>query len=787
MPSQLKRFLKKNNKKCQHHKMMMDWPETKSEMECSGVMPSVIEFQGKCSVRLCNIDLSATSINNTVVGAWFGGEMAVCRCDREGNFSLKVKVPSNPSEVLKVSSYLDITDPETGLRKMFPMHCCGFHMEKLASNNVVQTCTDPFNEHLQSDISIQCMTSGIPLNKFARSSLRDIGAFDEGVKAMSEKIQAKLLKNNLRTSKPGMPFMEGLTFLPFGGMPSCGIPALNTHYALFGAMMDGLDRTYPQTFACYYLGLALAQSQHTLDDLQAMMDSGCRSRAYMNMVADTIMGFTKDALILPYQRDAAPAFNFSFDQSQMSCTIGLETTEDINMIGYEAALMTECDVDLSACPLPNVSEKSSLEEMRREFHSQDWPKMSRSLGKDDCETSAEEGKKISKTIEKCDWSVSTLKRVLQCHPVFSDLTEKDYQVMSRFFTIIKQKLVLNEMQVTSVVGLAGGASANNVQDTNTNADDIDNETDLGGHCFAVLKMYDSKTQTVNVRILEGTNSVLLLDKEDIVEYKVDINDNGKIIEKAVDSCTFATALGNYMCNAFQVCNARLGFPETTPVGWQGASNNECLIRAQMALNAKDPVFYKEGEFVGKCWDVSKYGYIPCSLRTLPDKMLKAGCSAVELCEERLQGITIDEEMLERGLFEIGVRCFNEIIPPCAKEETLHKVLNSWQKMQSLESINRDLPKQKGVQYMVVNSMESPMSPLLVDLLYHSKKKLCDLANTMNMEDPQSDHAFYVVRREGTGVTVSAFMPIAPCKITLVKNTDKALSSLRFGLAKCSKK
>jgi hypothetical protein len=42
--------------------------------------------------------------------------------------------------------------------------------------------------------------------------------------------------------------MEGVTFAPFVGVPGAMIPPMPIHYALLGACMTGVERTY---FVCY--------------------------------------------------------------------------------------------------------------------------------------------------------------------------------------------------------------------------------------------------------------------------------------------------------------------------------------------------------------------------------------------------------------------------------------------------------------------------------------------------------------------------------------------------------
>jgi len=53
--------------------------------------------------------------------------------------------------------------------------------------------------------------------------------------------------------------MEGVTYAPFVGVPSAQIPPMPIHYALLGACMTRVERTYPQSYAIYMAMLAFMQ------------------------------------------------------------------------------------------------------------------------------------------------------------------------------------------------------------------------------------------------------------------------------------------------------------------------------------------------------------------------------------------------------------------------------------------------------------------------------------------------------------------------------------------------
>jgi ATP-dependent protease HslVU (ClpYQ) ATPase subunit len=65
----------------------------------------------------------------------------------------------------------------------------------------------------------------------------------------------------------------------------------------------------------------------------------------------------------------------------MRFELAVATTEEINFVGYTAAMLAECDKDLDAelqgkTPI-KVSASSSIRECKREYAREAWPEMSR--------------------------------------------------------------------------------------------------------------------------------------------------------------------------------------------------------------------------------------------------------------------------------------------------------------------------------------------------------------------------------------------------------------------------
>lgn len=144
----------------------------------------------------------------------------------------------------------------------------------------------------------------------------------------------------------------------------------------------------------------------------------------------------------------------------------------------------------------------------------------------------------------------------------------------------------------------------------------------------------------------------------------------------------------------------------------------------------------------------------------------------------MQGINVDEDVISRDIFNMGNAILEEIFPPIAPESKFVDILNTWATLPVLSTINQQKRARK--EYVCINSMESPASPHLHDLMYYAKSKLCDLANQKNAVHPESDGAFFNVNKIGTGVTITSYWPIPMTKcVTLVHSLKDAMEELNY--------
>jgi len=783
------------NRRKEHHARnpSVSWPSVSKLVETS-VLPSHLKLSGSCSIKLNNIEILPGMLfmsdpanphkeslldkhdTSIKIGAWFSGRdknIPLVACNEDESFELAIPIDEHSNEVLKLGIYLDTTDKESGNRKLYPLQTLGVNLIHLTNKGFIETTKDEFNESLSTVLRIRSETPDFPVHLLKPSNLRHIPVYNEGLQSGSVELTRRLECSNLRPPNPAKGFAVGLTIAPFLGMPSDSIPALHSHYGLIGAHINELDRDIPVAVPCYFFVSSLIQSGHNLDQCKQFMNKGCASIEYINLVANTVSGFTLDAMCVPYQRDATLSMDMVDFPMNPHLELGLATTEDMNIIFTSPALACECETTLNPRDAPKVNKDTSMADIKAMFFSKEYEELSRSLGKDDCESTAYAICINSNTIKRGDFSVYGLSKQLKQYKAFSGLSSHCLQVISDFFTGVQDKLLKKEIMISTVVGMAGEASAENVKDEGKtlNMDAIEG----GGHCYAVLKYLHPEKNMVCSRILEGTNSTLMVSPHQIVDFTYRSMDSKET--HTLDTCKFLCAASKTITALTQIGNSAIGGLETH-FGWKGPTDNACATRSQMALNAEDPAFYKLCMYVGCSFDDKVYGHMPCSLVRLQDNMLCAGCFPGDIGKTDLQGINVDEDMISRDLFNKGNAILEEIFPPVAPENKFVDILNSWATLPVLSTINQ--LEKPAKEYVCINSMESPASPHLQDLMYYAKSKVCDLANQKNAEHPESDGAFFNVNKIGTGVTITSYWPIPMTKcVTLVHSLREAMEELDY--------
>lgn len=801
--------------------------------------PTVITLKGKCEVKYSDREiakglkfcsdsgsnslLNAENVHGILVQAWTTGTrtavMGVCH-PVDKTFELKLPVYPGDPDIIKIQSYMDATDAESGIRKNFPLQMCGIHISSLKDNRVeTQLCRDNFNPLVSTALAVRADVSHIPDNMLQRSALFDADETDNALGELNERIQTVLQTENLRPPAPAEGFVKGITYMPCAGVPDKGIPPIGGHYALLGAMMRSIDRTYPQALPVYCFMNAFTQSPHTVQDIELMVQDGNKNPQWVHLVASTVTGFTRDAGIVPYERDASLYDVVSLGLTGIQEHMILQTSEDINYLGYPAALATECDVDLSREEKPDItglrackSDKERMAFLHKAMFKREWPEMSRALGKDDCESSLMTCLIIENTIRKGDWSVEGVKRELQTgFTCFNQWTDGDFQMISKVFSKIQADLVCDNLQVGPVVGVAGGASATDVKAEDEQVmdrNDVDRSTQCGGHCFGALKAYDESTQKVKTLILEGTNSLHWLEENLTHKLKVPSRDAqrniipGKDMELPIDTSSLLSEISPFLSVKLQVCNVQNGLAEgqdAQPVafapGWKsGDLEHACMCRHALALAVQHPKFYQWCVYVCMTYRAASLGYLPCDAKPfLNSEQKAAGCGPNILHDENLQGIQIDYNMIQPATLNKLMAIYNEIYPPIAEKEVFVKVMNTWGTCLPLNSVNKyshmptmkrpvmhhilkaDMPlADTKIKYETISAYETPASPLLTDVVFEAKSMVVNKYNELS-----TDGTFMTCTKGGTGVHVTLHVPLVEKTFDIINTVEKALEITGF--------
>lgn len=793
---------------------------TRVTCETTRELPDYLEVQGSCQVQLNGIDIGGglslysndpsagnqtllldENVNHVVIGAWLHGkgEMALCRCGKTGGqFNLKVKVDKYSTDVLKVGVYLDLVDGETQERKLFPMQTCGVHVGKLVSGDVHEICNDEFNESLCSKLVISSPQTSFPVSLLQKSLISEIPKFNDTVASMSKTIVEEITASGMRAPKPAAGFLNGITYLPFCGMPSEGIPPLCGHYVLFGALISNLERDLPPAVPVYCFMLALAHGKYTIDEVLQLHQKGIGDKEYIHVVANIITGFTKDAGFVPYQRDGTPSMGAIVDTGGIRFGMTVETSEDIGIVGTTQTLMIE-GIAPEYDETPLFKDNMTTSEIITELTRKEWPNMSRALGKDDCESTSFLAIMIFHSIVRGNWTPETLQKALSSYSCFTKLTPTCLNSICTVFKGIQQYANDGLLHAAPVIGLAGGASADNTSVSSTN---IDENTTAGGHCFGVLKACHPDSGEVITEIIEGTNSVTMVPASAVRNMQVIIPvpaaQVGRHMSSVSDEVTtnkiktfsstdLATEVSMYIGGSMQISKNLLG--STCDEVQNGIAGEKIIsghVRNQLLMNGGNPGFYNWAMTVGTNYQPGGVGYFPCGKEPIPGtprsngKMRGAvgvnedpheslihtlvGCAPSALCDPKLLGYSVTEDVIPRDVLNIAVSVMNEVYPPVAPDSEFARVMKTWAVCSPIQTINQDFHKNRlpGVEYIPVNCMESPGCPLLIDGFYQLKKRVADCYNRIS-----KDGSYMTVQKIGTGVSVKYYMPV----------TDKPLDLL----------
>ena len=832
-------------KKQEKHTHRYGWNHSRSQplacrddtARCACLPPVQVKGMCKETVGMVNV-VAHKGLHNVKikVAGWFDGrEKAVvseCVYENEskmGQFALSVPVPKeNPTEFLKLAVLCEIFDDESGNTKLFTLETMAVSLremlqnrelgKKAETNRVVEETYNVFNDGLHShlEVSVENLHEYAHPDVFVESPIRRIAQHNTGVDNLVLAMKSKFESNNLRPPQPGVPFYVGTTFAPFGGVPSMQIPPLKTHYALLGAMLSGLDRTYPLGLPLYFLNSAMLHSGYTQSDVEKIVEAGCSSPDYARLTGDILLGFTKDAACMTYQRDGTLSIELSDILTRPRARLCVANTEDINIVGTTQSLLTEAQQDIPMEEREFAHHEMPMKTLMTVLHKREYTEISRCLGKDDCESSAMLALLLGKTIQHADLSVENLRQATRDWKAFQNYTAESYEFSSRVLTRIQADLRAGNIQLAPVVGLAGAASVDNDKktDASTETDSGDylahlrdrvekkkqmiDEDGGGGHCFGMLRMLNPHTQKVYNMILEGTNSTRILSEKEIFPVKVNVTlskpGHGEPTSKQItmNSCDFLSALSHIVSVVSQVCtldsNEEGGAAKglCAPSGTEN-QKNYCVVRSQMGIFEKDPAFYKWILHMGLVSD-KFVGVIPCSMNKWErDDKLAAGMFPGETNEGDPNALVISKDMYPQECLDLCSQYLNEVYMPIAEDSEFARLTNMWAKLEPLERVNSEAKKlmHRDVKFIVMNSMETPMAPALTRVILAAKQKLCKEVNERQARDPNNDGIVAWVSEHGTGVVWSTAVPVGLNReVTFIKHLREAGVKLGFSGATC---
>jgi hypothetical protein len=773
-----------------------------------------LELQGNLKAMLGDMEMAKNdpelADKRLFVGAWVGRDVFV-HAERAADGSVSLSVPVDTEadvDTLKLQLYCLMTDPETRLSKPFPLAESVASLGELASGRPTRVqFDDPIMGGKPSVLKLTARTR-VDTSRLRRSAMYDAKASNDAMQALARRVGEAIKANRVRVPKVAAAFVEGLGFLPSGGNAAMGIPPVMTHYGALSGLVDRVERRLPHSLLAYYLQLALTQEGLTMKQALALPD-----RDFAKFGGDVLWGTTRDAGAFPYQRDCTETVGIQLTPKGMKIGLQPVTTEDI---GLPFAASNFIARDLRPPPAPAVlASDAAPGGAYRQFvdavRAGEWPELNVALGIDDCETSGMAGKLAASTVRDLDMGPQAFQRGLEFTDkgksdfhIFQSWTKKDVDMTSQFFTRLQGMMRDGSLNVSLVVGLAGGASATIKSTTETAAEgepsqDIDQMDGLGGHCFAVLRLQRAGGD-LYVRLLEGTSCVkICTEPADGPAYtccmeKAEGQGKGEVMTTTLSLTGFLTLLSSSVSESTRAVNQVIGGGTDGEAAGGGIPAGKTLagfIRPSIAMpclhsliadgkRASELAFYKWCLYTGLTADPTDLGTLPLDTSG-PKGGLGAGCRPMSLASDALQGFGID---MDKADFEAPRAVLDEVWPPIASPAQFRAVLNLWAPLPSLGSVNADLSavRQPGVEYETVTCMETPAAPGLAEHIYRLKAALAALANKINAARPDSDGISMTVARIGTGVHATLHVPRRSLTLTFTRSLREAKAQMGWARA-----
>ena len=761
-----------------------------------------LRLAGKLSLDINRIQLREGTMreNNYEihVGAWIGrgAFRSSVRKEDDDSFELSIPYVKGDPDTLKLEIYCIMDDAETGFTKPFPLVSSFACMHELASKNAVDVeFIDPFETPIGCKASLRLL-SAVDTSLLRPSHLRSVKQHNDSLLTMAQGVVNTIEAKGFHVPPPAKGFEVGLTYLPSGGSKSLGIPPIATHYAVLSRYTSSVDRPLPHSLLAYYLQQSLTHSGLTLPQLNSLPDVDFAREA-----GDVLWGLSGDAGFCPYEPDRTLSVGLQIGVDGIHLGLTPVTTENISLpfaegsfIGRTLAGIPRANANIdpaSACNTHMVNASLGLLDTRREAPQQQLAKLldslraesgskkfvhfQRSLLVDDCETSAMAGMLAASTVQR--GNMNCFATELREHPLFQHWTDGCFEQCSTFFRRLQSMLVNNQVNVSLMVGLAGGASADEIKTSGAPSDkkdNIDTAQNLNGHCFAVLRHVNPTTNKLYVRLLEGTTRIRVFSPVSI-EYTCTLGDAAKPIQVPLDK--FQTLLCQSVSGILSLTKSVVNQSKEPPPAHKvdGIARDTVIIPC-LHSSSSDIPFYKWCVYTG----LSSNTGIGSLL--LDDKefgaTLGAGCRPWQMASPKLQGLSAE---LPVEMSALGEKILDEAWPPIASKDTFHSIMAHWETLTPLSDVNADLDacKQnfKDVPYSSIACMESPNNPDCVDYIHRINCLVVNEANRLNLSLPDSDGVFVKVDRIGTGVSKTIHIPHKSATLTYMRSLRQAQFNL----------
>lgn len=413
---------------------------------------------------------------------------------------------------------------------------------------------------------------------------------------------------------------------------------------------------------------------------------------------------------------------------------------------------------------------------------------------DDCESSTGLATLMRQSAMDIPCAAKALGEALSTWPVFKAYTPRCVDLMSKICNRARKMLEDGVLKISSVVGMSSDPQASAAAMGQKQVEVY------GGHCFNVGRVF-LEGGGVHCFLLEGTAAMDNMHVESLAKairlpVKVTSGPGGASAVQLMLFHDYLSLLGRTVTKLTQVINTPNGgramgggVPSTDMQGLETRGWLSCTLFSP-SLNSDREVpmgFYHRVVYTGMGKDADIRGCLPVEQDVQGDGSgFIAGCHPYSLSDVDLKGLDVH---IPPDKFQLMRDIMNEAHPPLVDHSVLKRLSDMWGECSPLSSMNTTFPLRRlqGCEYVRVACMESPAVPEFCEPICRIKAEIADLANKINLERPDSDHAYLFcprtqqgeLKKEGTGCHLFIDVPVRACAPTIVHSLRSALKRLDF--------